>query len=141
MHHLIIGVACGAPLSGLIECGGDHGRRGLVVRLALALPCLRRALAHIFSSSSWRRRSLHSGVCGGCNLIEAGLLLLDGVLLLLLVVALGYMRVVDVLTLDFVIGDLDPLGVCVIGGLLVALLLDSLETLRLTVDVISGYRG
>jgi hypothetical protein len=51
------------------------------------------------------------------------------------------MRVVDVLTLDFVIGDLDPLGVCIIGGLLVALLLDSLETLRLTVDVISRYRG
>ena len=51
------------------------------------------------------------------------------------------MRVVDVLTLDFVIRDLDPLGVSVIGGLLVALLFDSLETLRLTVDVISRYRG
>lgn len=70
-------------------------------------------------------------------MIEAGLLLLDGILLLLLVVALRYMRVVDVLTLDFVIGYLDPLGVSVIRGLFVALLLDSLETLRLTLDVIS----
>ena len=51
------------------------------------------------------------------------------------------MRVVDVLALDLVVGDLHPLGVGVIGGFLIALLLNSLETLRLTVDVISGYMG
>jgi hypothetical protein len=50
-------------------------------------------------------------------------------------------RVVDVLALDLVVGDLNPLGVGIIGGFLIALLLNSLETLRLTVDVISGYRG
>jgi hypothetical protein len=43
--------------------------------------------------------------------------------------------------LDLVVGDLNPLGVGVIGGFLVAFLLNSLETLRLTVDVISSFKG
>ena len=113
----------------------------MVVLLALALPYLRRGLTVPLLSISGGYRSLYCGVYGRWHLVEAGLLLFDGVLLLLLVVALGYVRVVDVLTLDLVVGDLDPLGVGIIGGFLVAFLLNSLETLRLTVDVISSYKG
>jgi hypothetical protein len=139
--HLIIWVARHTSLSGLIESGGYHGQRGLVVLLALALSYLGRGLAIPILSISGGNRRLHCGVYGRRHLVKAGLLLFDGVLLLLLVVALGYVRVVDVLALDLVVGDLNPLGVGIIGGFLIALLLNSLETLRLTVDVISGYRG
>jgi len=91
---------------------------------------------------------LYLGFCRVCCFLDvkAGLFLLDGILLLLilLIISLGDVRVSELPLADDVlvagIRDLHALRVRVIRDRLVTLLLDPLEALlRLAVDVIRRY--
>ena len=138
--HSIICVTSHAALSGLIE-SSDYPVVEVFIRLALALDTILWGFAWLVF---WRALGwLLLGFCWVRWLkdVETGLFLLDGVfLLLLLVIALRDVRVGDLLAQDLMIRGLHTLRVRVIWRLLVTLLLDTLETLRLTVDVIRCYK-